>query len=69
MRRVAWLFGLGSLAGGVAAAALVAGCTAPLDDCSKYAHVGCPGYGGSTSSGSTGDGGTGDGGTGDGDGG
>jgi hypothetical protein len=55
MRRVERLFWLGALAAvGVAAAVLVEGCTAPLEDCSKYAHVGCPGYGGSTSSGTGG---------------
>ncbi len=46
MRRVDRIFGMGALLA-VTAAGLGQGCTAPLSDCSKYAHVGCPGYGGS----------------------
>jgi hypothetical protein len=69
MRRVVWRFGLAALlaaGAGMAAAGLVEGCTAPLGDCSKYAHAGCPGYGGSATG--TGGGTTDGGGTGGGDG-
>src|ERR1700677_2905636 len=47
MRRVDWLVGLGALcavSGGAAALVALGGCSVDLGDCSKYGHVGCPGY-------------------------